>query len=411
VCCAIALHQALFFENVKVLFTSQGEKEAFDLIKKVRFMLMHLPTWLRVDPNPDQLGLIGFASMDSTIEALPSTERAGRSTDATLVFADELEYHPYAETNFAAIAPTIGTRGKYIGLSTADTEEITTFFKTSYRMAKEGEDGWRAVFLHALSRPDRTKKDLEILTKGMPAHRVQGEYPMTEDDALSIVKTRKFFDVDAMKGMKSQISTPIAHWLSEKHFTVSIFKQAVVGRRYCLFTDPSDGVEDPHAIVVMDSVTGEEVANSHGKIKADQIAVVHDALVRYYNNAFNCYEVNATAGGVLQTKLKEMKTPNVAATLESDGTLNKHGKVGWRTAPNQNKIFLYPLEEAIRTGGITLHSAEAIEEFTQYFVEEGGNPKHPEGGHDDFIDAWGRVFKLRNYLTTKKAEGFTYKYI
>ena len=353
---------------------------------------------------------MGFPDLYSEIVALPSTERAGRSFNATVIINDEYEYHEYAEQNYAAIKPTIGKHGKFICMSTADTERTDTFFKKLYIGAKKGDNEFTPVFLTATSRPDRTVEDIISLASGMAEHKKQGEYPLTEDDALTIVKTRRFFDEAAIALMRADVRDPIKHELSDKYTTVRIYKLPVVGRRYCMCTDPSDGKEDPHAITVMDSVTGEFVAESHGKIPADQCALVHDALTRLYNNALNTYELNARAGGIMSEKLKALDTPNQCAFLESNGKLNTKGKKGWWTSNNSNDMFWYPLEEAVRLNQIVIHSKDCIDELSQFFIPEGGKPCHPQGGHDDYISALGRTWYMRKFVQQQPAEPFSFKY-
>ena len=389
---------------------SQGEKEAFELINKCRFMHDHLPPFLQQKLGADQLGWISFPSLYSEVVALPSTEKAGRSHNATVIINDEYEYHEYAEKNYSAIKPTVGKHGKFICMSTADTEQLNTFFKKLYVGAKNGENEFIPIFLPATSRPDRSVEDVEKLSLGMSPHKKQGEYPMTEEDALTIVKTRRFFDEQAITRMRSDISEPIKHELTDKFPSIRVWKLPVVGRRYCMATDPSDGKEDPHATIVMDAVTGEGVAESHGKLTADKVAQVHDALARYYNNALNTYELNARAGGIMSEKLKDLDTPNQCPFLESDGKLNTKGKKGWWTSGKSNEKFLYPLEEAVRLGVIVIHSKDCLDELGQYFIKEGGEPQHPDGGHDDYISAWARTFYMRRFVQKENAGSFSFKY-
>jgi hypothetical protein len=226
---------------------------------------------------------------------------------------------------------------------------------------------------------------------------------------LTIVKTRKFFDANALNLMSAEIRNPIKHELSDKYPSIKVWKLPVVGRRYCLFTDPSDGKEDPHATTVMDSVTGEGVAESHGKIPADRVALVHDALVRLYNNALNGFELN-NVGRLILDKLKDLNTPNQIAFLNGDGKLDTKGKKGWWTGGKLSTNFIYPLEEAVRLNQIVIHSKDCIDEFSQYFVNEQGEVGHPHGGHDDYIDAWGRTWYMRRFVKQHTAEPFSFHY-
>ena len=390
---------------------SQGEKEAFELIAKCSFMLQHLPDHLRQRLDTEQKGWLRFPDLYSEIVALPSTEKAGRSFNATVIINDEYEYHDYAEKNFSAIKPTIGMHGKFICMSTADTEKLDTFFKALYIAAKKGDNEFVPVFLKATSRPDRSIEDIISLSDGMQEHTKQGEYPMTEEDALTIVKTRKFFDNNALDDMELGAIRPIKHQLSERFPTISIFKMPIAGRKYVVFSDPSDGKTDPHATIVIDSITCEEVAVSHGKEPADVVAVIHDELARVYNKALNCWETNARAGGMFSEKMKSLDTPNQCDFLEKDGKLNNKRGKGWYSLPFTAKKFLDLLEESVRMRQVTLHSPDGITEFKQFFISEGADvPGHPHGGHDDYISAWAKVLILKRFVKQTTAEPFSFKY-
>ena len=378
---------------------SQGEEEAFDLISKCVFIDNNLPEFLRESRDPNQRGFIGFPSVNSEIKALASTEKAGRSTDATLVVCDEWEFHPYAENNFAALKPTIDAGGQFIGLSTADKTRLDTHFKYIYNQARSGISNFKNIFLPWNLRPDRSKDWFESIKRDMKPHQVEQEYPECEEDALSTLKTRKFFDVDAVSQMRRDVLEPLNHDLSDRYKElVRIYKLPVIGGRYLCFTDPSDGKEDPHAIIVIDAKTGEQVAESHGKTPADLCAQIHHELVLLYD-AFNGYELNSRAGGIFSQKLKDLDTPKQCGFLNVDKTLNKT-KTGWWTSKTLWNTLIWEFEEAVRLGQVRPHSKECLDEFNNFIVPEGEDPQKVRGGSDDYIDAWSRVWYLRRYIPT-----------
>ncbi len=407
--CIYCLWKAKFYENVKVLFLSQGEDEAGDLINKCKFVDDHLPEFLRSKRDPDQSGLIGFPDLYSEIKALPSTEKAGRSTDATIVVCDEWEFHPYAEMNFGALKPTIDAGGQFIGLSTADKTKMNTFFKRKYWEAKAGTSEFVKVFLGALERPGRTMEWLNKSTKDLTAWQAESEYPLTEEEMLSTLRTRKFFSEDAINQMKEYAREPLKHELSDRFpGIVKIYKLPVQNRRYCLFTDPSDGKDDPHAIIVRDFSSKEWVAVSHGKTTADQCALIHDELVKLYNNAWNSYELNSRAGGIFFEKLKAFNTPSQCPYIDDNGNLDKKGKKGWWTSHTLRNKMLYTLEEELRTQQNTIYSKECLDELSYFIVPEGDEPQCPQGGHDDIVIAGGGVACISKYMPSGTTEVHTW---
>lgn len=399
--CAYALWKCKFNENTKILMLSQGEEEAFDLVSKCRFMEQNMPDWMQSIRNPDQSGLIGFQETKSEIRALPSTEKAGHGTDATVVICDEWEYHPYAELNFAAIKPSIDAGGQFIGLSTADKTKINTFFKQKYHEALAGTSNFVRIFVPWHARPGRTKEWFTEIAKDYKDWQLEQEYPDNEQEALGILKARKYFDQQALDEMPVRI--PVHCEIADKYKgIVRVYQLPIPGERYSIFTDPSDGKEDPHALVVRRYKTGEWVAVSHGMIPAGECAEIHDALVRFYNDAWNSYELNSRAGGIFSEKISQLDTPRQCPFLDTNGQLNTSGKRGWWTSKSLKGRMLLNLEEHVRLRVDTIYDKEAIDELKVFFIPEGEEPQAPQGAHDDFVIAGGGVIMIDKYMPSMK---------
>jgi hypothetical protein len=390
------LHLAMFLEGANILTLSKGELEASESLDYSRFVHSQLPRFLQLPIGKNQESLISFPDMHSKLRALPSTEDAGVGFGgATRVVMDEFEYHKYDKQNYSEILPPILAGGQLVIQSTADKLKTNTLFKELYIAAKHGDNNFYPIFFPYDVLPERTLEWYDTID--MPASQKECRFPRNEKEALETLKSRAFFNSEAITAMYADVMTPLEHELSDKYGgLVRIYRLPAVGRQYCLFTDPSDGKEDPHASVVIDARTGEGVAESHGKIPADQVAEIHDALARLYN-AFNSYEVNAMAGGHFDAKIKELNTPNQCYRVKNDRRLDE-AHTGWYTGKKIKHDALWGLEEAVRLRQIIPHSKESIYEMEQFMQPEGEDPQKPQGGHDDYIDAWGRAWMLRNYM-------------
>ena len=118
---AYSLWMAQYHHGAVILLLSQGEEEAKKLLWKCKYIYEMLPAGLRMETGIDSRQELTFPAMSSSITALPSTEKAGRSVTASLVIMDEADFHEYAESSFAAVKPTIDdSGGQLIMVSTSN---------------------------------------------------------------------------------------------------------------------------------------------------------------------------------------------------------------------------------------------------------------------------------------------------
>jgi len=390
------LHLAMFKEGANILTLSKSEDTAAESLDYAHFAHSQLPDFLHLPLGKERASLLTFPTVHSKIRALPSTEDAGVGFGgAARVVLDEFEYHPYDRKNYSEILPPILDGGQLIIQSTADKLKVGTLFKELYVAARAGDNNFYPIFFPYDVLPNRTQEWYDNID--LPDWQKECRYPKTEKEALETLGTRAVYDRDILEQMKAGALQPIPHELSDKYKGwVKIFKPPAVGGRYCVFSDPSDGKEDPHATIVIDAVSGEQMAESHGKVTADICAQIHHDLVCEYNNALNSYEMNARAGGLFSAKVAELNTPNQSKFVKPDGSLDDK-KTGWWTGKALKDKMVWGLEEAIRNYQVRIHSIECINELLQFIIPEGKDPQATPGAHDDYVIAWGGVQQIRKY--------------
>lgn len=406
------LWMALFRPSSKILMFSQGESEAWDMLRKCKFILNHLPDFMRASLAHESRGWIEFAVNGSEIRAYPSTEKAGRSTDATLVVRDELENHPYGKENFLSVSPTIDAGGKLIDLSTVNKDNTDSHFHERINKAMSGDSNSVLVFLPWNLRPVRKQGMTldewfeENIKRKYEPWQIEQEYPSELNQALAPLSTRKFFNEDGVKAMLPDcsdeylISDPSPE-VDNFNGVVRVYKLPLVGRQYVLYTDPSGGSEDPFTTAVIDLQTWETVADAHSKVPPDRVARIHDSLVRSYNNAFNSFEKNAWAGGKVEEHLITLETPNMSPFIKPNGT-HDDKKIGIWASVQMKRKMLTGLEEAVRAKLLRIHNKEAYNQFNSFIIPvnkdgSSGEPRVSKGLHDDFIAAYAGVWELQNH--------------
>lgn len=108
-----------FFPEFNILSISIGQRESGKLLEKVRYCLDRQPEWMRLTRTKDNESEITLSN-GSSIQALPSTENAGRSETASLVQTDEFAFHKFAGANFSAYRPAIADGGQHLIVTTGN---------------------------------------------------------------------------------------------------------------------------------------------------------------------------------------------------------------------------------------------------------------------------------------------------
>lgn len=169
-----------------VALISKGQDEARALLERVRFIELHLPEWMqdggvfRADDAIYPGG--GF------VKAFPSTPDAGVSYTFQLVLFDELAFHPYGSSNYAAIRPTLSAGGQFLAGSTADPSlGPSGFMHDLYYASKRGDTGYDAVFVPWNVRPGRDAAWLARERAAYTGHPEEFDAYYPETDAAAFV--------------------------------------------------------------------------------------------------------------------------------------------------------------------------------------------------------------------------------
>ena len=400
----IASWLCTFFESSRVLELSKKETDASEFLGKSKFLNEQHPDFLRLKLDPDQASLIGYPATHSRIRALPSTEDAGRSTDATMVVSDEWEYHPYDRDNFAAVKPTIDKGGIFIGASTVNKLNMDSFPKEIWRGANLKENNFIPIFWDYYVVPGRNDDTWKEDTKGLANWQKEGEYPRSEEEAMSAPKSTCYFDRDAIAEMYKECHEPIEIRYGG---LVRIYKKSVANRKYCFAVDSSEGQDDPMAGVISDWQTNEDVVAIHGKISIDQQTRILFELYEEYNKPFTAVERNA-AGILLIEKLSDMGVKNWYYADKSKT------KAGWWTSGTSGgggtrPVMLQGLAEDITQRLVRIPMRDALSEFLSFSWID-NKPQAVRGAHDDWVIVHAILSQIRKSMPSGEAKVLHFKY-
>ena len=178
----------------QVVALSKTEDDAKELVRRVVFILRHLPPWIIREKTKDTTNFDGLfwtsTTMSVTIHhkdisifnSFPAGQNSGRSFTANLVIMDEWAFQQWAREIWAAAYPTINrpNGGKVIGLSTA---KRLTLFEDIWEMATKGLNTFNRIFLPWSTDPRRTETWYEQTKLDLP-HSYKAEYPSTPEEAF-----------------------------------------------------------------------------------------------------------------------------------------------------------------------------------------------------------------------------------
>lgn len=376
---AITNWLAEFHSSTKVELQSEKGDVAAEMLQRSRFINESHPDFLKLTCRPDTEMEIGFPATLSKITAMPSTPSAGRTSDATAVFCDEWDYHPYAEDGFSAVRPAMARGGLFIGLSTIDKSNFDTFMKKVYNDAEKGANGFIHLFWSYFVVPGRDERTYARDTAGMAPWRKEGEYPRDRRELMAAPPTQGYFNHDILLQMLDECLDPI-----EVRYggIMRIWKRPVTQRKFILSVDSSEGRDDPCACIIADAQTDEDVACFGGKISLDEQAKYAFELYKEYNEPLVIVERNAS-GLTLIEKLSNLGVKN---WYYLDAQKSKPGfYTGSRGTANRNQILAEYAEEVhLRRKRIPIKDI-VLQHFDFAWLGEPAKPQAVRGKHDDWV--------------------------
>lgn len=407
-----ALHRIMFFDNANILMISKREDEAQNLIKKVKFMYERLPSWMR-EQRP-AAGRDGGNKKEIVLEkkvdgevvhygratALPATKDAGRSETASIVIADEWSFHKYAEDNWTAIAPTIDSGGKFIGISTANG--LGNFYHKQWQGAERGTNGFENLFLSFDLRPGRDEEWYEEKKATYPDEKLfHQEYPRSPHEAF-ITTGGCIFDLEGLQHISDNLcESPLSaeqvferknqalgelmkNWPAQ----LKVWDLPRAGNTYVIGADPAGGDDggDYSAAYILNSQSGETVAAVHGRIDPDSFAGLLATLGDIYAGALLVVERNNHGYAVHNALRNQYNYGNIFKFRKDRAVMEGDNKEGMITNSKTKPIMETNLQVRIKERKLNIKDIDFVFE-AQSYVRDNGRTGAQDGAHDDRVSA------------------------
>jgi hypothetical protein len=129
------LWDTIFHEARMTFFQSKKSEDADDILKRSKFVWDNLPRFLKrfyrngrgfdLQCNPQHkgqhvTGKMVFPQINSEIRAIPEGGDVIRMHVASGILSDEMAFQPEARAAWTAARPTISSKGRFTGVSTAE---------------------------------------------------------------------------------------------------------------------------------------------------------------------------------------------------------------------------------------------------------------------------------------------------
>jgi hypothetical protein len=379
----------------EVLLISRTEREARDLLKKVRTGYNNLPDWFqqRIGSQPTLNQERMEFDNGSVIASLPSASDPARGSSAALIVVDEWAFLPNPDDAWASIEPVADVGGRIIGLSTANGSG--NFFHRTWVGARSGTNPFKALFKPWNARDDRDEEWYAAKQRALLPWQLAQEYPSNEDEAF-VKSGRNVFDVEDLV-IKVKCEPPVRGWFSANGNLIRSFEFKAMleskrtpaegaplriwkfpeqGHVYVMGADASEGLQhgDYSAAHVIDVNTGEVVAVWHGHTQPDLFGKELMRLGFWYNTAIAGPEANNHGATVVAT-MRRLEYPKMFRWRQLE-TNNKSGRptsrFGFWTSRSTKPQIIDDLAAALRDGTVILRDEETLAELRTFVRDDAG---------------------------------------
>lgn len=375
----------LFRPVAAILLFSKRDDEAMELLRRLKGIYLHLPSYLRTERVTASSLHDWELSNGSRATAFATT--GGRSYTASMVLMDEADFIPNLSDVLAAVQPTIDAGGQMIMISTVDKTKPESTFKQMFRAAKEGLTEWAYIFLAWWERPGRDqawyeKRKAEIISQTGFIDNLHQEYPATVAEAFAPRAADKRISGEWLAAIYGD-ADPIFPNDAPVINGVTIYHPPQRVLSYVIGADTAEGnpTSDDSALVVLCVETGGEVAMMRGKFDPSVHAAHCAELAHYYNNAAVMVERNNHGHSFLLWMKENARDLKCLEGADE--------KPGWLSNVKGKSMMYSHLADYCRDNfkeKTTVIHSFAI--YNQIASIEGSTLRAPDGQMDDLADAF-----------------------
>ncbi len=410
---AYILWYAMFQRHKTILIASNKNKNAMEMIHRIKYMYENVPMWLKPGVMDDGWNKhsISFDN-GSRIMSEATSENSGRGGDISLLYLDEFAFvPPHIQTEFwASIEPTLSTGGELIMTSTPNGDQ--NIYAQLWRGAnipaghgsKLGSNGFFPVRVEWNEAPNRDGKFKEETISRIGERKWMQEYEceFVSSDGLLI-------DSLFLVNLTSELNK------IEPKFAfrdVMFWDEPKRGGTYLVGVDPATGTgKDYSVITVFDFPNLMQVAEYRtNSMSTSKLYIVLKNVLKYLESkdttVYFSVENNGVGEGIIALFEADENPPDASEFVSDEGRLTR----GMNTSGKKKMAACVNFKEMLEKGNLKIRSKILLEELKS-FVSHRGAYNAQSGSTDDSISAVLIVVRLLEEMAIYDQHAFDKLYI
>lgn len=394
---------AIFHFDKTILIASNKNKNAMEMILRIRFAYENLPMWLKPGVTDDGWNKhnVSFDN-GSRIESAATSEDSGRGMSISLLFLDEFAFvNPSIQEDFwTSIEPTLSTGGSCIMSSTPNGD--SNKFAQIWRGAQLGANGFYAIQIFWDEPPGR-----DDVFKAETIGKLGERKWLQEYECVFLSSDAQLIDSLFLANLTSTLKD-IKPLYSIRD--IVFWKEPLPGTTLLISVDPSTGNgHDFSAIEVFDFPTMDQVAEFRSNSMSSPFLYnILKGLLRYLEQrrctVYFTVENNGVGEGIIALYQNDEMPPEAEFVSEQG-----KDRMGLTTTGKTKIRTCLSFKEMLEKGTIQIKSRILLQELKE-FVRKNNTYTARRGSTDDNISACLMIIRIIEEISTYDQEAFNKLY-
>jgi hypothetical protein len=376
----------LFNNHKEIAVLSKTAAAASEIMGKLKRAYIQIPQWLAQN-------VVGWAGTSISLEngchvsSQATTENAGRSASANILFLDEFAFVPPNIANkFYASAYPVISNSKTSKVIICSTPNGHNHFYVLYDKAKKHENSYKEFIIHWKQVPGRTEEwKKETIANLALEDGVDGEAKFAQEYDL------EFENTNSKTLLSAAIQRKLANWISENSKIeflngisdaieqIDIYELPNNNSDYFLAADVGNGIGQDYSsfsiLKAENDIFKQVVTYNCNTINPIAFAEIIDRISKLYNNAFVLIENNGPGESVID---------HLWYTLDFENLIHlEKNSLGIRTTPKSRNKGITKLKEYLEYGAIQINDFETLQQITHFSRNPKNGKFEAEAGYKD----------------------------